>query len=167
MERDIVSSQRKKHNGNLAARSRVSANPFLALQREVNNLFDDFFSPAPFETKDWNMGFPQVDIKETDKELKISAELPGLTEKDIEVLISEDLLTIQGEKREEKEDKKENYYSSERYYGSFKRQIRLPEAVTADKVQAKFKNGVLDITIPKSEKAQKGKKKVEIKTSTS
>lgn len=81
MKRDIALSQRKKHNGNLAAPSRVSANPFLALQREMNSLFDDFFTLAPYEDKDWNVGFPQVDIMETEKEFTISAELPGMTEK--------------------------------------------------------------------------------------
>ena len=86
-----------------------------------------------------------------------------MTDKDIEVLVSGDSLTIKGEKKEEKEDKKENYHRMERRYGSFRRVLQLPNEVKADQTQATFKNGVLEITIPKSEKAVNEKKKVEIK----
>ena len=162
--RDLALSPRRKRGRHLPARREEAANPFFALQREVNRLFEDFFAMTPQEREDWMTEYPQIDVRETDKELKVSAELPGMTDKDIEVLISGDSLTIKGEKKEEKEDKKENYHRMERRYGSLRRILQLPSEVKADNAQATFKNGVLEITIPKSEQAEKEKKKVEIKT---
>ncbi len=162
--RDLASRPRRKRGRNLPMSREGAANPFFALQREVNRLFEDFFAMSPQEREDWIMEYPQIDVRETDNDLKVSAELPGLTDKDIEVLISGDSLTIKGEKKEEKEDKKENYRRMERRYGSFRRVVQLPGEVKADNAQATFKNGVLEITIPKTEAAQKDKKKVEIKT---
>ncbi|MEN6464861.1 MAG: Hsp20/alpha crystallin family protein [Syntrophaceae bacterium] len=162
--RDLALRPRRRRGKNLPMRREEAANPFFALQREVNRLFEDFFAMTPQEREDWMMEYPQVDVRETDKDLKVSAELPGLTDKDIEVLISGDSLTIKGEKKEEKEDRKENYHRMERRYGSFRRVVQLPGEVKADIAQAVFKNGVLEITIPKTEEAKKEKKKVEIKT---
>lgn len=162
--RDLALRPRRRRGRHLPARGEEAANPFFALQREVNRLFEDFFAMTPQEREDWLMEYPQIDVRETDKDLKVSAELPGMTDKDIEVLISGDSLTIKGEKKEEKEDKKENYRRMERRYGSFRRALQLPSEVKADNAQATFKNGVLEITIPKSEQAEKEKKKVEIKT---
>lgn len=160
--RDLVLRPRLRRRGGLPA-LREEANPFFALQREMNRLFEDFFALTPEERETWIAEFPEVDIRETDKELKVSAELPGMTEKDIEVLVSGDMLTIKGEKKEEKEEKKENIRRMERRYGSFRRDLHLPEEVMADKVEAVFKNGVLEVTVPKSEKSEKEKKRVEIK----
>ncbi len=141
-------------------------NPFEVLKREMNSLFDNFFRGGfGSETLESRMGLftPQIDVSETDKEIKISAELPGMDEKDIEVSLSKDMLTIKGEKKEEKEDKGKDYYSMERSYGSFSRTIPLSDEVQDNKVDATFKKGVLTITLPKSEKAVKETKKVAIK----
>lgn len=164
--RDLALRPHGRHgrHGRQMPASREEGNPFFALQREVNRLFEDFFALTPQEREDWMTEYPQIDVRETDKDLKVSAELPGMTDKDIEVLISGDSLTIKGEKKEEKEDKKENYHRMERRYGSFRRVLQLPGEVKADQARATFKNGVLEISIPKSEEAQKEKKKVEIKT---
>jgi len=145
--------------------------PFYSLEREVNRLFDDFFGSG-FGLTPFNGGFmeqygafnPQVDVTENDQEIKVAAELPGLTEKDVEVSLANDMLTISGEKKTEREDKGENYYRMERSYGSFQRTIPLPTEVEADKVDATFKNGVLQITLPKLHLGEDIKKKISIKT---
>lgn len=143
--------------------------PFGAFQREMNKLFDDFFggfdlSPwAPVERRLAAAFTPHVDVSETDKEIKVSAELPGMDEKDIDVSITRDALTIRGEKKEEKEDKGKDFYKMERSYGSFTRSIPLPVEVDTDKVQATFKKGVLEIILPKSAKAIQETKKIPVK----
>jgi HSP20 family protein len=143
--------------------------PFGAFQREMNKLFDDFFggfqlSPwAPLERRLAAAFIPHVDVSETDKDIKVSAELPGMDEKDIDVSVTRDTLTIKGEKKEEKEDKGKDYYKMERSYGSFTRSVPLPVEVDTDKVQATFKKGVLEITLPKTAKAIQETKKIPIK----
>ena len=150
--------------------SRDAGSPFGEFQKEMNRLFDNFsenmFSLSPMK---WNMpeisaAYPKMDVSETDKEFKITAELPGVEEKDIDVSISNEMLTIKGEKKAEKEEKKPNYYRMERSYGTFQRSIPLPTEVEKDQVQASFKKGVLNIVLPKSEKAVKESKKVTIKS---
>ncbi len=146
-------------------------NPVYSLQQEMNRLFDDFFSAdfglTPFKGFGLSEGFgafnPSIDVTENDKEIKVSAELPGLSEDDIEVSLSGDTLTISGEKKAEKEDKGKNYYKMERSYGSFRRVIPLPCEVETDKVNAAFKKGVLNIVLPKTPQAQKAVKKIAIK----
>jgi len=144
--------------------------PFASFQREMNQLFDNFFggfslSPwAPLERGMAQTFTPRVDVSETDKEIKVSAELPGMEEKDIDVSLTRDALTIKGEKKEEKEEKGKDYYRMERSYGSFTRSIPLPIEVDTDKVEATFKKGVLDITLPKTAKAIQEAKKVAVKS---
>jgi HSP20 family protein len=104
-----------------------------------------------------------VDVAETDTAYEITAELPGMDEKNIEVNVANGGITIKGEKKEETEEKKKDYYVSERRYGSFERYFTLPEAADADKIAATFKNGVLKVTLPKTAEAQKPAKKIEIK----
>ncbi|MEN6464912.1 MAG: Hsp20/alpha crystallin family protein [Syntrophaceae bacterium] len=140
-----------------------TADPVQSFQREMNRLFQDFFEVAPFGGRDSGI-YPEIDVKETDKEIKVSAEVPGLEEKDVEVLLSSDSLTIKGEKKQEKEERGQSYYRSERRYGSFSRVIPLASDIEADKAEARFKNGVLYITIPKTEKAKADVKKIPIKT---
>jgi len=143
--------------------------PFGAFQREMNKLFDDFFggfdlSPwAPVEKRLSTPFTPHIDVSETDKEIKVSAELPGMDEKDIDVSLTRDTLTIKGEKKQEAEDKGEGYYRMERSYGSFTRSIPLPIEVDTDKVQATFKKGVLEITLPKTARAIQETKKIPVK----
>ena len=143
--------------------------PFASFQREMNRLFDNFFggfslSPwTPLERGAAPTFTPRVDVSETDKEIRVSAELPGMEEKDIDVSLTQDTLTIKGEKKEETEDKGKDYYRVERSFGSFMRSIPLPVEVDTDKVEATFKKGVLDITLPKTAKAIQQTKKIPLK----
>lgn len=149
-------------------RSEEERDPFYALQRRMDRLFDDFFNNfglarfGPFG-ESWGAFSPRLDLSENEKELKVSAELPGLDENDIQVSLAQNVLTISGEKKEEKEDKGQNYYRMERSYGSFQRSIPLPCEVEGDKVEAAFKKGVLTVTLPKTAEAQKRTKKISIK----
>ena len=147
---------------------RENDHPFYSLQHRMNSLFDDFFSgldiaPRGFSSRSFGGFIPSVDVKESDKDFTIRAELPGVEEKDIEVTLTNDAVTIKGEKKEEKEDKGKNYYYMERSYGSFNRVIPLAVETEANKAQASFKNGVLNITIPKSASAKAKGTKVPIK----
>lgn len=144
---------------------REGENPFSLLRREMDSLFDNFFrglDMEPFESR-FSAFTPKVDVTESDKEIKVSAELPGMDEKDIEVSLQNDMLTIKGEKNAEKEDKGKDYYRMERSYGSFSRTISLPVEVETDKVEAMFKNGVLSITLPKTARAVAETKKIAVK----
>jgi HSP20 family protein len=107
---------------------------------------------------------PAVDVSEGEKAYIIAAELPGTEEKDIEVSVSGDVLVLKGEKKHEKEERKKNFYLSERSYGSFQRAFRLPETVNRDQIAAQFAKGVLTVTLPKTADAQKQQKKIEIKS---
>ncbi|MBN1366202.1 MAG: Hsp20/alpha crystallin family protein [Syntrophaceae bacterium] len=144
--------------------------PFYSLQREMNSLFDNFFrgfdiAPRGFAAGGLGVFSPSIDVKENEKEFTIKAELPGVDEKDIDVTVTNDAVTIKGEKKEEKEDKNKNYYYMERSYGSFCRVIPLEAEIEAGKAEAKFKNGILDIKIPKNQSAKAKGTKVSIKTS--
>ncbi|QHP66256.1 Hsp20/alpha crystallin family protein [Bradyrhizobium sp. LCT2] len=149
--------------------------PFEALRKEVDRLFEDFgtddFWRRPFHSlagfeRNWAqklVSTPAVDVTESDKAYEITAELPGMDEKDIEVNVANDGLTIKGEKKFEREEKQKDYYVSERRYGSFERHFGLPKDVEADKIEASFRNGVLKVTLPKTAEAQKPAKKIEVK----
>jgi len=148
--------------------------PFESLRKEVDRVFEDFgdgFWRQPFRSlagleralTSKLATSPAVDISETDKAYEITAELPGMDERNIEVNVANGGLTIKGEKKDEKEEKKKDYYLSERRYGSFERYFTLPESVDADKIEAAFKNGVLKVTLPKTAEAQKPAKKIEVK----
>lgn len=141
--------------------------PFFALQREMNRVFDDFFRGfdlAPLSADrffDGARGWPKIEVSDTEKEVKVTAELPGLEEKDVEVEIANGVLAIKGEKKTETEDKERLF--SERYYGRFERRIPV-EDVDEDNVSAAFKNGVLTVTLPKAPQAQSGVKRIAIKS---
>jgi HSP20 family protein len=148
--------------------------PFEALRNEVDRLFEDFgdgfwrrpFRPVGGTEKALAQKFaatPAVDVAETDKAYEITAELPGIDQKNVEVKVADGGLTIKGEKKEETEEKKKDYYVSERRYGSFERYFGLPEGVDAEKIEATFKNGILKIMLPKTAEAQKPAKKIEVK----
>jgi len=137
------------------------------LRHEMDRLFEEFGRRFGLSTW-WSMpeiepfwrttgrGIePVVDLVEHSDKYEITAELPGLDEKNIEVKLSNGSLILSGEKKEEKEEKDANYYMSERRYGSFQRSFRLPDGVDADKIEARFKNGVLTVALPKSEDAKK------------
>ena len=148
------------------SRSHEGGDPFMTLHREMNRLFDDVFRSfdlMPFGSSGGSgrtMGWPSVEVSETDKDLRVSAELPGMDEKDVEVLMGDGVLTIRGEKRSEVEDKERAF--SERTYGRFERRIPLGQDVDEDKVEASFKNGVLTVTVPKSAQAASPVKRIAI-----
>lgn len=147
-------------------RDRSVANPFTSLQREIDRLFDDFSRGFPslpsFPAGGANLVMPSMDVIETDKEIEITAELPGLEEKDVQINIADNLLTIRGEKKAEKEQKDKNYRLVERSYGSFERTLELPDGVNADSIKASISKGVLKVTVPKPMPAQA--RKVEVKS---
>ena len=152
--------------------------PFQQLRDEMDRVFDSFFGRAPATLSsrgpagwDWEpfgrsrgmfMANPQIDVRESDNDYVIQAELPGIDEKDIDLLLANDVLTLRGEKKAESKEEKEGYLLNERVFGSFERSFRLPSSVEKDRVAAKFKNGVLTVTLPKSEKARNQTKKIEI-----
>ncbi|NKB23471.1 MAG: Hsp20 family protein [Kiritimatiellae bacterium] len=142
-------------------------NPFRDLDELVDGFFNGFEKALTVPTLIGLTGhkvgnIPRIDMAETDKEIQLTAELPGIDEKEIEVHLEDDLLTISGEKKEEHKD--ENYHISERSYGKFERVITLPADVDKDHVKAQFKKGVLNIAIPKTAKAQSSRKKIDITT---
>ncbi|MFC3073558.1 Hsp20/alpha crystallin family protein [Shinella pollutisoli] len=134
--------------------------PFLSLHREVNRLFDDVFRGFGSGVPSFGGGWPSVEISDGEKEIRVTAEVPGLEEKDIEVLLNDGVLTLKGEKRSETEDKDKQF--SERFYGRFERRIPLGAEVKEDQVDARFRNGVLTVTLPKSEKAQSQVRRIAI-----
>ncbi|QND64653.1 Hsp20/alpha crystallin family protein [Mesorhizobium loti] len=139
--------------------------PFMSLHRDVNKLFDEVFrgfdTPTVFGRMTPRTGtWPSVEFSENDKEIQVTAEVPGLEEKDIEVMVEDGVLTLRGEKKSETEDKDRQF--SERYYGRFERRFGMGREVDEDKVAATFKNGVLTVTLPKSEKAQASAKRIAI-----
>jgi HSP20 family protein len=142
--------------------------PFFTLHREMNRLFDDFgrgFDLTPFGSDRWldrvggNWHWPNIELRETDWEIKVTAELPGLDEKDVNVELSNGVLSISGEKKTESEDKDQRF--SERYYGRFERRIPV-EDVDEDKVSATFKKGLLTVILPKLAQAQSAAKRISI-----
>lgn len=147
---------------------------FEGLRREIDRIFDGFSLWPPFGREPFNAGFvasaapaviaPAVDVIENDGEFKITAELPSLDEKEVEVKVSGDTLSIKGEKKEEKEINEKDYYLSERRYGSFLRSFSLPDGIEADKIEARFDKGILTVRIPKSAQQKKAQRKIEIKT---
>ena len=135
---------------------------FDRIRREMDRLWDSFLEGRPMRrAEDGREWLPSIDVSETKNELVIKAELPGLDPKDIDISMNNGYLTIKGEKKHEKEEKDENYHLIERSYGSFTRSVRLPREVQNDKITASFKNGVLRVTLPKSEEAKK--KEIKIK----
>ena len=148
--------------------------PVESLHREIDRLFEDFNrgwwrlpfgrSVEPMWQGEGGWGTsPAVDVVENDKAFEITAELPGIDDKNVELTVSDGTLTIRGEKSEEKEEKQKGYYLSERRFGSFERSFGVPDNVEIDKIEAQFKNGVLTVTLPKGAVAAKPEKKIPVK----
>lgn len=150
--------------------------PFDSLRREIDGLFENlglgsWRLPAERGLKlgiGWPGGMagglaPAVDLAEKDNAYEITAELPGLDEKDVEVKLADGLLTIKGEKREQREEKDKDYHLSERRYGSFIRAFALPAGIDTDKIDARFAKGVLTVSLPKTVEAQQKEKKIDVK----
>lgn len=151
--------------------------PFDSLRKEIDRIFDDFHpfgigAPSGRSVFDlelpklrpqaWQIA-PAIDLAEKNDEYEITAELPGLDEKDVEIKLSNHMLTIKGEKNEQKEEREKDYYLSERRYGSFQRSFQLPDGVDPDKIEANFAKGVLTVRMPKTAEAKKAEKKIAIK----
>ncbi len=135
---------------------------FERMRREMDRLWDSFFERRPARVEEVSEWFPSLDVSETKNEYVVKAELPGIDPKDIDISLANDLLTIKGEKKQEKEEKEENYHLIERSYGSFTRSIQLPGQVQSDKINASYKNGVLKVTLPKTEEAKKKEIKIKV-----
>ncbi len=158
--RDLVPWARGARERSPTTRS-DAVSPVVSLQREMNRIFDDVF--RDFDDSRFfagRTGWPSVDVEETDKEYRVTAELPGLEERDVEVLLHDGLLTVRGEKRLETENRNRTY--SERFYGRFERQIALDRDIDDGAVNAVFKNGVLTVTVPKSASAVERSKRIRI-----
>lgn len=165
-----------KTGGEAEARKEYSR-PVADLRSEIDKLFEDFSSsfnrgplgwrfsdvepfrgfPASFE-----LSVPAIDVSETDKGYQITAELPGMGAKDVDLSISDNMLTVKGEKREQREEKEKDYYLSERRYGSFQRSFRLPEGVDDKKISASLHDGVLTISLPKITVVKKARRKISV-----
>lgn len=154
---------------------RHGEHPVYSLQTEVNRLFDDFFRAtempmfgrsfglSPFSNLEESVITPRIDVHETDKELRIAAELPGLSENEIDVSLSKNVVTISGEKKQESAQNVKGWYRMERSYGAFTRSVPLPCEVDQDSCNASFKNGVLTVTLNKTPQAQASTKCIPIK----
>lgn len=155
--RDLIPWGRSR----MPARSEETS-PFFTLHREMNRLFDDAFRSfglgRPFA--DGGLAWPSVEISDDGKEVRVTAELPGLDEKDVEIDIDDGVLVIRGEKHTEIDDKDRRY--SERSYGRFERRMALPGDVDEDRARASFKKGVLTVTLPRSERARQNIRRVPI-----
>ena len=151
-------------SGNGGARATQVVNPFGFLHREIDRLFEDFTRGLEATGQTQANLVPSIDVAETDKEIVIMAEMPGLERKDIDISLEDDVLTIRGEKKIEKQEgdeKNRNYHVAERGYGVFLRGIQLPSGIDPSSIEATMSKGVLRITIPKPEKAEP--KKIEVK----
>ncbi len=164
---DLIPWRTKNHQ--LSERQRTE-DRLLDLRTQMDRLFDEFYN-AGTELSPFFKGFeelgdfaPKMDIDETEKEFTVSAELPGLKPEDVDISLHDNVLTIQGEKRAEKEEKDQHSYHMERSFGSFSRSVRLPGEVEAGKIDASLKDGLLKITLPKSKEAQKETKHIPIQT---
>ena len=156
-------------------RRQEETDPFLPFRRQMSRMFDDFF-PGPM----WPSRFPmmppaamldvvvapQIEVSETDKEIQITAELPGIDPSNVEVSFADDVLTIRGEKQQQKQDqdKERDYHLTERSYGTFARYLRLPFRAEPGKIQASFKDGVLTVIIPKPEEVQQKAHRIAVNT---
>lgn len=146
--------------------NRNLTNPFDVLQDRIDRMFEDFTTgfrlPSVFGNGDFGLN-PSLDLHETDKQVMVSAELPGVDEKDIDISVADDMLTISGEKKSEFEHREGDRYRSERSYGKFSRSVTLPFKINPDKVEARFDKGVLKLTIPKPAEALQQMRKIPIK----
>jgi HSP20 family protein len=163
--KDLIPWARKSESGELKG---AEDNPLFALQRDMNRVFESFWNRAerPFGglATSFGEGAPRSDVVETEAGIEVTVELPGLDEKDLEVSLTDEALTIKGEKKVERKEEKKGYYISERSYGSVYRSIPLPAGVDSAKAEALFKNGVLTVKLPQRPEAKAKVKKIEVKT---
>jgi HSP20 family protein len=142
--------------------------PFSAMRAEMDRVFDSFLGrgfgrfPATAKVEDGDVVMPSIDVRETETEFVVEAELPGMDEKDVSVTLNNGILTFKGEKKSEREEKKDDYHLMERSYGSFQRSFQVSDTVDGEKVQAAFEKGVLKVTLPKRPEAMKAEKRIPI-----
>lgn len=160
--RDLIpwSRQENRLPVPVSAERESDTHPLQLLHRDVNRLFDDVFRNFGMPGFDRLSGWPHLELGETDKEIRVTAELPGMDEKDVEIFVEDGALTLRGEKKSEVEDKDRGY--SERSYGRFERRIGLPRGIERDKVAATFKNGVLTVTLPRTEAAEQNIRRIPV-----
>lgn len=158
-----------RFNRSAAIERRADSSGMVPLQREINRLFDEFWTgwgmpelASDFTGKMPSIFEPRVNVIETEKEFKVTVELPGMDEKEVQITVDKDTLTIQGEKKDEKEDKEGRYHRIERSYGSFQRMFRLPENSELDTAKARFVKGVLTVTLAKKPGEHKDRKTIKV-----
>jgi len=138
---------------------------FAQMRAEMDRLFENFIGRGVFGTPAQSQATqltPSIDVRENEKEIGIDAELPGMNENDVQVVVREGVLSLKGEKKSERDEKRDTYHLVERSYGSFERLFRLPEGVNEEQIKADFNSGVLHVVIPKRPEAIKAEKKISI-----
>lgn len=162
--RDLIPWSRDRKDA--AGQQQEGSNPLLTLQRDINRVFEDFWSrfdrSEAVSNGSLSASEPRTDLSEADDVVEVSIELPGMDEKDIEVDVSDDVLTIRGEKKSEREEKRKGYYLAERTFGGFYRRIPLPPGVDSEKAAAQFRKGVLTVTLPKTPEAQEKVRRIPV-----
>jgi len=163
----------KKTESDLPVRQQTSGHPVAALQRETNRLFDDFLRGslstfpsafAGFSDLSTGAGWPRIDIDESEREVRVKADLAGIDRKDVDVSVADGVLTIRGEKKHDEEDVGRHHYRRERFYGSFSRSVQVPADVEIGRIEAKMKDGVLQVTMPKLKDRQIRGRRISIGT---
>ncbi len=160
-------NNKRRQISRLGERGPFPSGLYSDMERMMNEMFDEYL---PIFQKERSMGYdldfitPKINISETENEYKMSAEMPGVKENDIDLRIDKGILTLKAEKKEEKEEKDERYHRLESYYGTFQRSIALPEDIKEDSIEAKFKNGILNIIIKKSKESKPDVKKIAVKS---
>lgn len=147
---------------------RRESDPVTALRQEMDRLFEDFgrsVGLSDWSGEAWGTFSPAVDVDETENEVRITAELPGLEEKDVDLRLEGDFLSLRGEKRQEHEEERAGWYHTERSYGRFERRIPLPCEVQSDAAKAEFRKGVLRVTLPKSPEARRRRIQIPVRAS--
>jgi HSP20 family protein len=159
-------SKQEKSGGSLSR----YRDPFAAMRAEMDRVFDSFLGPSFFgrwrapaiDAEPAEIASPKVDVRENDKEFLFEAELPGIDEKDVQITVRDGMLSLKGEKKSERDEKKDAYHLVERSYGSFERSFRLPDIADQEKIAANFEKGILRIVVPKRAEAVKPEKKIPI-----
>lgn len=143
--------------------------PMMDLQQRINRVFDDFFEGGPMEQTRSMFGrtqMPRMDVSENSEAFRITADVPGMTDDDIDIRMSDNALMIRGERTHEEDEEDEDYVRRERSYGMFQRRVPLPDGIEREEISATFDNGVLNIDIPKSEEARSNWRKIEVESSS-
>jgi len=164
-----------RQDQSLQRRDTLLADPFATMQRlaaEMDGLFSSFgFGRSPWLARhtNWSMPSlsqmawsPQLEVEERDNQLVVRLDLPGLNKEDVQISVADDVLTISGERKQEREEKREGFYHSERSYGNFQRSIPLPDGVNPDQVKANFRNGVLEVTMPAPQRQASNRRQIEV-----